>query len=103
MTKQLHNFIGMQLVKDEYTNSGMSDSEFAANISARPDRSPYSTAQVRSYRQALGIPNNVQTTVTVKAQLDEAKRLLQNVLGEVAFDSTENETYKRIKKFLGVE
>jgi len=56
-TKQVHNYEGMDLVKRQYVELGKTDTEFAAHMSATTHRL-YSVAQVRSYRQALDIPNN---------------------------------------------
>jgi len=56
-TKQVHNYEGMHLVKKLYAVRGETDTAFAAFMSEEAGR-PYSVAQVRSYRQALDIPNN---------------------------------------------
>jgi len=56
-TKQVHNYEGMDLVKREYASAGNTDTEFAGYMSGVTGRL-YSVAQVRSYRQALDIPNN---------------------------------------------
>lgn len=57
MNKQLHTFTGMGEVKDKYTASGMTDTQFAEQISAVTGQQ-YSHAQVRAWRRALGITNN---------------------------------------------
>lgn len=55
--KQINNYEGMDLVKKGYAESNLTDTQFAAQMSEKTNRL-YSCAQVRSYRQALGIPNN---------------------------------------------
>ena len=55
--KQLHTFNGMTYTNSEYVKSGLTDTEFAKQTSDLFSAA-YSTAQVRSYRQTLGIPNN---------------------------------------------
>lgn len=57
MNKQLHTFTGMSEVKEKYAASGMTDTQFAEQIS-KVTGNQYSCAQVRAWRQALGIPNN---------------------------------------------
>ena len=98
MNKQLHAFEGMQATKHGYAASDMSDSDWARQLSTASG-ARYSTAQVRNYRQVLGIPNNVQTPISLKAQLDEAKRLLKWVRdSEEPFNSNLD---AEIAKFLG--
>ena len=55
-TKQLHTFEGMTRTKDDYTTSGITDTAFAAYLTATTGRT-YSCAQVRGYRAVLNIPN----------------------------------------------
>ena len=56
-SKQMKMFLGMQHVKQDYANTGLSDSEFAKLLSSRT-KFPYSAAEVRNYRATLGIANN---------------------------------------------
>ena len=56
MNKQLHTFTGMSEVKANYVASRLTDTQFAEHISVGGQQ--YSCAQVRAWRQALGIPNN---------------------------------------------
>ena len=57
MSKQLHSFDGMNLVKAEYATSGLTDTAFAALATEKLGRK-YSHAHIRQYRQVLGIQNN---------------------------------------------
>ena len=75
-TKQLHMFRGMRAVEADYAASGMTDTEFANSISDGTAEGNYSCAQIRQYRQNLGIANNVATTRVTAAQVAELRRLL---------------------------
>lgn len=58
---QIHAFEGMTAVKEKYGEAGVNDKSFAIYLSTQTRRK-YSTAQIRSYRTALGIPNNEPTS-----------------------------------------
>jgi hypothetical protein len=79
MSRQIHTYEGMDLVKQNYLASGLSDTEFAAQMTTMLKRS-YSVAQVRSYRFALGIANNKEKGASQLAKainlLSRAYRLL---------------------------
>ena len=55
--KQMKLFLGMQHVKQDYANTGLSDTEFAKLLSSRT-KNEYSAAEVRNYRATLSIANN---------------------------------------------
>lgn len=57
MNKQLHRFEGMNLVKEEYVDRGVTDTMFAIYASEKLNRL-YSHAHIRQYRQVLEIPNS---------------------------------------------
>ncbi len=57
MSKQLHSYEGMTLVKEQYSESKLSDTDFSALASEKLGRK-YSVAHIRQYRQVLNIPNN---------------------------------------------
>lgn len=57
MNKQLHSYEGIDLVKRRYVESTFTDTGFAAYATVELER-PYSVAQIRQYRQVLGIANN---------------------------------------------
>jgi hypothetical protein len=80
MNKQLHTFNGMAWVKEKYTDSGMTDTEFAKHISELTGHD-YSCAQVRQYRASLGIPNN-----KIVDQRDHKIIQVQNALNAVWVD-----------------
>jgi hypothetical protein len=75
---QLQKFQLMTGIKLNYTDSKMSDSEFAKSATASL-LFPVSLAQVRSYRISLGIASNSQTPIPSHALelLAEAQRLLE--------------------------
>lgn len=77
INKQLITFEGMAYVKDQYTTSKLSDTEFAAQMTSALARL-YSTAHVRQYRASLGIANNKQNP-TIE-DLINARKLLVDVL-----------------------
>lgn len=54
-TKAMHKFDGMRYVQDKYENLGLTDTSFA-NLMSNELAEPYSMAEVRQYRQQLGIP-----------------------------------------------
>ena len=74
-SKMVLNFEGMQYVRDHYTDSKMTDTLFAAKMSEALGH-PYTVAKVRAYRFSLHIPNNNETTQTVRQELETAKSLL---------------------------
>lgn len=77
MNKKLHTFTGMESIKRSYAASGMADTQYAAQMSAATGQQ-YSCAQVRAWRQALGIPNNAAVD-----QRDHKIVQLQNALNAV--------------------
>lgn len=83
MNKQLHTFTGMSEVKTKYAASGMTDTQFAEQISTVTGQQ-YSCAQVRAWRQALGIPNN-----RTMDERDHKIVALQNALNTVWAHFTE--------------
>ena len=54
-TKAMHKFDGMRYVQDKYESLGLTDTNFA-NFMSNELAEPYSMAEVRQYRQQLGIP-----------------------------------------------
>lgn len=75
VSKQVHNYEGMDLVKKEYAEKGLRDTDFATYVSETLKRS-YSVAQIRSYRLALGIPATVKAEEVLEEDLAKAKDLL---------------------------
>jgi hypothetical protein len=65
----------MDLVKKEYAEKGLRDTDFATYVSETLKRS-YSVAQIRSYRLALGIPATVKAEEVLEEDLAKAKDLL---------------------------
>lgn len=64
-SKQVQTYEGMAEVKLHYVSSGNTDTQFAAYLTLKTGHG-YSVAQVRSYRQALDIPNNGAATKVLK-------------------------------------
>ena len=61
-SKQMLTYQGMKFTQGNYAaNSNMTDTQFAEFMSKELDMN-FSCALVRSYRKALGIPNNVVKT-----------------------------------------
>jgi hypothetical protein len=78
MNKNVVRYKGMIRVEQEYTKSGLSDTEFAASMSSADVT--YSVAQVRQWRKDLGIPNNTGTPPMVAVHIAELKALLAECL-----------------------
>ena len=68
MSKQIETFKGMEYVRDHYTQSGQSDTDFSKSASEHLGFQ-VSMAKVRSYRYTLGIPNNSAKTVPVSRRV----------------------------------
>lgn len=101
MSKQVRTYEGMSLTKQKYTTSGLSDTEFAAQLTQELNR-PYSVALVRSYRKALGIENNKSPNLSKTAELEMAKSLLRRVSN--GYDPTyslPSSLVQEIDEFLG--
>lgn len=78
-SKQLKTFRGMQHVQADYVSTGLSDTQFAELITKREKGAMvFSCAEVRQYRQSLGIANN-----GARDERDHKIVQLQNTLNEV--------------------
>lgn len=96
VSKQIHNYEGMDLVKKEYTEKGLRDTDFAAYASEKLKR-PYSVAQIRSYRLALGIPTTVKNEEVLEEDLAKARDLLTSCLPLIELGS---DLDLQVKEFL---
>lgn len=93
-TTQLQAFKGMMAVQNDYTASGMTDSEFAEKIGS-------SRAQVTQWRIMLNIPNNAAPTRVSAEQVNELRACLQEADSFLAFDyGMDDSLRQRIKAIL---
>lgn len=100
-TKQFHMFRGMRAVEADYAASGMTDTEFANSISDGTAEGNYSCAQIRQYRQNLGIANNVSTTRVTAAQIAELRAIVQQAHDSDGMDDgTSNHWLERAARIL---
>ena len=100
-SKQMKTFRGMSAVKADYEASGMTDTEFANSISDGTATGNYSCAEIRQYRQTLGIENNVGSKRVSSSDVKELRDCLQAVLSIQPLRISDELT-ARIHRALGV-
>jgi hypothetical protein len=79
--KQMHTYLGMGYVRENYTPSGLTDTLFAVQMNEVPelDGHTFSHAHVRQFRQSLKIPNN-QPRNNDSAKVKKKKKLFEALL-----------------------